>query len=189
MCLKIHILGISSCLYFTSKGQAPVVTFEKLHLPFFFSSRTSHSNSHRGRLINKNPKDAKLCQVHMQPTSSLWRRAPETFRSKRILEVKWSGFMPITTLKDVRRTERSAKPSSAGVGVGPSPIDFLSEALSASRALQEKNYLYSFLCHFPSHFKYHLAFCLCFMSYRIFIEDENEFRIWSWSFLEVETPV
>lgn len=97
--------------------------------------------------------------------------------------------MPIITLKDVRRTERSTKPSSSGVGVGPSPVDFLSEALRASRALQEKNYLCSILCHLPSHFKHHLAFCLCFTSYRIFIKDENEFRIWSWSFLEAETPV
>lgn len=163
MSLKIHILVINSCLYFSSKGQAPVVTFEKLHLQFF-SPRTSHSNSRSRRLINKNPEDAKLCQVNMQPTSNLWIRAPETFRSKKFLEVKWSGFMPITTLKDVRRTERSAKPSSAGVGVRPSPVDFLSEALGAIRALQEKNYLYSFLCHFPSHFKHHLAFCLCFTS-------------------------
>lgn len=85
--------------------------------------------------------------------------------------------MPITTLKDVCRTERSAKPSSSGVGVSPSPVNFLSEALRVIRALQEKNYLCSILCQFPSHFKHHLAFCLYFTSYRIFIKDENEFRI------------
>lgn len=39
--------------------------------------------------------------------------------------------MHITTLKDVRRTERSAKSLSAGVGVGPSPINFLCKALGA----------------------------------------------------------